>query len=42
MARVNIHELRFDPPPMCDRAGCCDLACVWPTEAEPQLWEGQD
>nr|HNH96872.1 hypothetical protein [Microthrixaceae bacterium] len=24
-----VSDLRFDPPPECDRPGCCDLSCVW-------------
>lgn len=35
-------ELRFDPPPMCERPDCCDLSCVWPGEREPLTWEGMD
>jgi hypothetical protein len=32
-------ELRFDPPPDCDRDGCCDLSCVWPTHQDQDLRE---
>lgn len=39
---MSVRDLRFDPPPECDRAGCCDLSCVWPGEKEPLLWEGED
>lgn len=35
--------LSFNPPPMCDRQGCCDLSCVWPDpDAMPLVWEGDN
>jgi hypothetical protein len=34
-------DLAFDPPPECDRDGCCDLSCVWPS-GDPLRWEGDD
>lgn len=40
---MSVYDLRFDPQPECDRPGCCDLSCVWPTNDEnPLLWEGMD
>jgi hypothetical protein len=38
-----LDDLRFDPPPMCERAECCDLSCVWPpADPDPLLWEGDN
>jgi hypothetical protein len=38
---MSVKDLAFNPPPECERPGCCDLSCVWDRrEAEQGRDEG--